>query len=228
MRPILILVVGLVVTVLAFTIAWWAKWVALGVAALPLFLILWGQFRLPQARQSIWLWLNPEVAASIPEFSLRLNGREITLDFFKRWYEFEIEVRNWWLLGVIAISSLSAVALVWRLHELPIPGSIYYYACIAWIPSCSLAARWLKERTVLGNSELSLASFRVQPLNLFWKRVTYRFIDSEGSYWGDSFRTPFCNATDNLSVAFYLAGMPQRSIVASAMVFHDLKWSGVE
>ncbi len=228
MRPAVILLIGLLVTIAAFTIEWWAKWVALGVAALPLFLIILGQFRLPKSRQSIRLWLNPEVAENIPELTLRLNGREITFDYFKRWYEFEIAVRKWWLLGLIAISSMSAVALVWRLRELPIPGSFYYYACVAWIPFCSLAARWLKERSVMGRCELSLASFRVEPSSGFWKRVRYKFVDSQGSYWGDSFRTPICNSADNLSVAFYLPNNPQQSVIASALVFHDLKWAGSE
>jgi len=210
----------------------WLKWVVFGVAALPLALILVGQFYLFRSKQSIRLWMNPDLLEHTAGLTLRLSGKSVSLDFFKRWYEFEIEARNLWLLGIIAVASLAATARAWMLGDLiadpPMPGTIWYYGGIAWLIVCYLSWRWLWERKAMRGSAFALGNFRVSRAEGIWKRCAYQFIDGNGEYHGGSFRTLFSDPRDDLTVVFYPPSDPDVSVPASAMMFHRLKWADLK
>jgi hypothetical protein len=226
MRTARILLIGTAALIAALMVDFWAKWAALAIASLPLAFIIVGQFFLPRSRQSIRLWLNPELLKDFEELSLQLSGRKVTLDFFKRWHAFEIELHNLWLLMILALVSLGAMGIVWTLHELPIPSAYWYYGGSVWLLACSLAWRWLWERKVMRKSGVALGSFHVASVEgPLLKRVIYHFIDHDGGYRGGSLRTLFCNTDDDLTVIFYEEENPDHSVPASAMMFHRLNWS---
>jgi hypothetical protein len=187
--------------------------------------VIVGQFFLPRSRQSIQVWMDPELLDDLGEVSLRLTGKEISLGFFKRWYEFEIEPHNLWLLAIIGLASLLAAAAAWTVRDLPIPGSPWYYAGSAWLLGCYLAWRWLWERRAMRQSGFALGSVHVISMaGPIMKRVVYHFRDHEGEYRGGIFRTFFCDTRDHLTVVVYNEDNPAVSVPASAMMFHRVKW----
>jgi len=210
----------------------WLKWVVFGVAALPLALILVGQFYLFRSKQGIRLWMNPDLLEHASGFTLRVSGKSVSLDLFKRWYDIEIEARNLWLLGIIAVASLAATARGWMLGDLiadlPMPGSIWYYMGAAWLIICPLSWRWLRERKAMQGSAFALGNFRVIRPEDIWKRIVYQFIIGNGGYHGGSFRTLVFDSKDDLTVVFYPPSDPDVSVPASAMMFHRLKWADLK
>jgi hypothetical protein len=219
-------VVGVAVLVAVLFLQSWMKWVALAAAALPLALLAVGQFFLPRSGQKIRLWMNPDVLENLGDVTLRLSGKEVSLGFFKRWYEFKIETFNVWLLAILGLASLGAIAGVWTTQELPMPAYYLYYGGSAWLLVCYLAWRWLWERRVMRKSGFALGSFRVASTEgPLMRRVIYHFVDEKGEYRGGSLKTLFCDTQDELTVIFYDEDDPEISIPASAMMFHRLRWS---
>jgi hypothetical protein len=196
-------------------------------AGLPLIFLVVGQFVFFRSRQSVRIWMNPNVVSTLDELKLRLSGKEVTLGYFKRWHDFRIEVCNVWLLVAIGLLSLGALAGVSTMHELPMPGfSILYFGGSIWLFVCYLAWRWIWERRAIRASGIALGPFRVSRLEKpFMKRVVYRFNDAQGEYHGGSFRSLFCDTRDDLTVVFYDGENPEVSVPASAMMFHQLKWA---
>ena len=132
MRAVRIFLIGLGGLCLAVLLRLWLKWAVLSAATLPLLLILVRQFYLPNSKRSVQLWMNPDLLEFTDELSLRLSGREVSLGFFKRWYEFEIEVCDHWLLSLVALASLGATAVVWITDDLPMPNT--FWGCSGMVP----------------------------------------------------------------------------------------------
>jgi hypothetical protein len=80
MRSARIFAIGTVALLAALCIEFWAKWATLAVAVLPLLLLVTGQFFLPESKKCIRLWMNPDLLEHFAEISMRLSGREVTLD----------------------------------------------------------------------------------------------------------------------------------------------------
>jgi len=139
-RTLRIFAIGLVGAVLALTVSFWAKWALLVAAGVPLLFLLVGQFLFPHSKRSIRLWMNSDIVGESTEMRLRLSGKEVTLDFFKRWHDFRIEICNVWLLAAIGLLSLAALAGAYTLSDLPLPG--YSYEFIGG-PRGSWSAIWL-------------------------------------------------------------------------------------
>jgi hypothetical protein len=227
MRNLRIFAIGTAATVLAFTARFWAQYALFAAAGVPLAFLVYGQLFFPKSKRSLRLWMNPEVVGGLGGVNLRLSGKEVTLAFFKRWYEFKIEVFNVWLLAAIGLVSVGALAGVSTLHDLPMQGlSLVYFGGSVWLLVCYLAWRWIWERRAMRTTGISLGSFRVTRLEKpFMKRVVYRFTDVHGGYHGGSFRTLFCDTRDDLTVVFYNESDPEISVPASAMMFHKLRWA---
>ena len=225
MRTVRIFLVGTVALITALLIDLWARWAALAIAFLPFAFIATGQFFLPRSKQSIRLWLDPCVLEDLNGLSLKLSGRQITLDFFKRWYDFEIQPHNLWLLAGLALLSLGTSAMIWATHELPMPSAYLYYAGSTWSLVCYLSWRWLWERKVMRKSGFALGSFRLTKHSPLLKRVIYHFTDQEGGHRGGTVSTLSCSTEDDLTVIFYDEDNPEYSVPASAMMFHKLRWS---
>jgi hypothetical protein len=222
---------GVVGLALALTLSLWAKWALFLAAGLPLVFLLIGQSFFPHSKRSIRLWMNPDVVSETDEVRLRLSGEEVTLDFFKRWHDFKVVECNVWLLITIGLLSLGALAGVYAVNDLPMPGYSYlYYGGSFWLPICYLAWRWIWERRAMRATGIAMGPFRVARLEKppFMKRVTYHFNDDQGAYHGGSFRTLFCDTSDDLTVIFFDESHPEVSVPASAMMFHKLKWKEPE
>lgn len=225
MRAVRIFLIGLGGLCLAVLLRLWLKWAVLSAATLPLLLILVRQFYLSNSKRSVQLWMNPDLLEFTDELSLRLSGREVSLGFFKRWYEFEIEVCDHWLLSLVALASLGATAVVWITDDLPMPNTFWGWGVPAWFLVCYLAWRWMWERRAMSKSGFALGTFRIgEKDGPLLTRITYQFIDGQGEYYGGSFRTLFCDTRDDLSVVFHDEARPEISLPASAMMFHRLKW----
>lgn len=226
MRSLRIFGIGSAVLILAFVAMSQAKWVLLAGAALPLALLVIGQFLFPRSTRGIQIWMNPEVVERFGEVKMRLSGKEVPLSFFKTWHEFRVEVTNFWLLTSIGLLSLGAIAGVSTISEFPMPGALLYYGASAWSPVCYVAWRWIWERRAMRGSGIALGSFRVARVEKpFLKRVVYRFNDRQGGYRAGSIRSLFCETRDDLTVVFYDESDPEISVPASAMMFHKLKWA---
>jgi hypothetical protein len=228
-RPLKIFGIGFVALILAFSVTLWAKWALFVAAGIPLLFLVAGQFFFPRAKRSLQLWMNPEIIEYHGDVRLRLSGREITLAFFKKWYEFRIEVRNLWLLMTVGLLSLGALAAVSTMPDLaPSDYGLLFFAYLAvsaWLPVCYLAWRWIWERRAMQTSGISLGSFRVgREEKPMMRRVIYQFNDQRGGHRAGSFLTFFCDSRDDLTVVFYDESNPEISVPASAMMFHKLKW----
>ena len=211
---------------LVVILRFWLQWAALAIAGLPLAFIVVGQFYLPQSKRSIRLWMNPELLEHVEELSLRLSGKQVSLGFFKRWYEFEIEVRNRWLLALLVLASFGGAAVVWTTDELPMPNAFWGWGVSGWSLVCYLSWRWLWERKAMCNTGFALGAFRVTgPAGPLLHRVVYQFVDGKGEYYGGSFRTLISDGSDDLTVVFHDEAKPEVSVPASAMIFHRLNWA---
>lgn len=227
MRTVRILLIGIAGLCAAVLLRFWLQWATLVITTVPFVFIVVGQFYLPHSKRSFRLWMNPDLLEQTEELSLRLSGKQVSLGFFKRWYEFEIEVRNRWLLAVLVFASLGAAAVVWKTDELPMPNVFWGWGTSGWFLVCYLSWRWLHERRAMCKSGFALGSYYVAgTAGPFLKRVNYQFVDRKGDYYGGSFRTLLCDTSDDLTVIFHDEAKPEISVPASGMMFHSLKWAG--
>src|ERR1700682_1863055 len=59
---------------------------------------------------------------------------------------------------------------------------------------------------------------------IFFKNIQYDFVDHKGDHYGGSVNSLFGDATDDLTLIFYDEDNPDKSVPASAMIFHKLVW----
>jgi hypothetical protein len=183
MRAVRIFAIGTAAFIALLLITLWIRWAALVIAALPMAMILVGQFIFPQSKRSFRVWMDPEILGGAENVRFQLSGKNASFGFFKRWYEFEIQVHNLWLWSLVAMASLAALGWLWGLHEIPMPGGLWYYAGSAWMLVVYLAWRWMWERRALQKSGFALGSFHVaQEAGPAMRRVVYQYIDDQGQY----------------------------------------------
>lgn len=234
MRPIRIFAMGVLGLAIALLFQSVAPYVLYGIAIAPLALLSIGQFYLPRSKRSIQVWFNPIVLELNGElvplehgFPLgRLSGKELTYGAFKQWHEFDIVPHRFWLLAVIGFLSLGAFGLLWIAHEQLLEGlSFLYLAGSIWVTIVLLAWRWVQERRSLRYEGLSIGAFSVKTNHRPpYFQIRYHFVDPEGEYRGDIFDSMYCDRKDDMTVIFYDKDNADRSIPASALVFHRLVW----
>jgi hypothetical protein len=225
MRTVRIFLLGIAVLGGALLLRFWLKWAILAVAAVPLVLLITGQFFLPRPKQHIRLWADPALLAGTDKITLRLSGKSLSLGFFKSWHEFDIETCNLWLLTIVAMASLGAVTGIGMTEELPMPATYLYYVGSVWFLVCELGWRWLQERRAMRKSGFAIGSFHVAGMEgPLLRRINFQFIDHNGDYRGGSFRSLFCDTRDNLTIVFFDEDNPDVSVPASSMMFHRLQW----
>jgi hypothetical protein len=238
MRSVRIFVLGVVGLVAAFLIPAIQSYLLSVMAVTPLVLLAVGQFWLPRSKRIIQVWFNPvileldgELFSSEPGTPLgRLSGKNLKYSFFKQWHEFEIVTHRFWLLAAIGLTSLAAVWLVSLIKASLFLGFSYYYvACFTWTFVISLAMRWIFERRMLRLEGVSMGSFSAKTYTKpAYRQILYHFVDPEGHYRGGCFDSVFCDQRDNLTIIFYDENNPDRSIPASALMFHKLVWKEKE
>jgi hypothetical protein len=194
----------------------------------PLLLMIAGQLCLPNARRVLTVRLNPELfdgdfGEDIP---LRLHGKTITPRYFQRWYEFTVVTHNFILLGCMGLVSLGTTATLWIFHD-----SVLTYLfplrllAMLWIYFVYLAWRWLWERRILQREGISAGPFNVSQVgNGLMKDIRYSFVDNKNQYQGGIVRSLFCDRDSDLTLVFYDERNPERSVPASALIFHRLVW----
>ncbi len=238
MESVGIFVLGVVGLVAAFLIPPIQGYVLSVMAISPLALLVIGQFWLPRSKRDIQVWFNPiifeldgELISPEPGIPFgRLSGKDLTYGLFKQWHEFEIVTYRFWLLAAIGLSSLAAVWLVSLIKpSLTLAFGYYYISCFTWTFVISLAMRWIFERRMLRLKGVSVGTFSAKTYaKPAYLQILYHFIDPEGHYRGGCFDSVFCNQSDSLTIIFYDENDPDRSIPASALMFHKLVWKEKE
>ena len=238
MRSVRIFVLGVVGLVAAFLIPAIQGYLLSVMAITPLVLLVAGQFWLPRSKRDIQVWFNPiivefdgEVFSPEPGTPLgRLSGKNLTYSLFKQWHEFEIVTHRFWLLAAIGLSSLAAVWLVTLIKaDLFLGFGYFYVSCFTWTFVISLAMRWIFERRMLRLEGVSMGSFSAKTFTKpAYRQILYHFVDPEGHYRGGCFDSVFCDRSDDLTIIFYDEKNPDRSIPASALMFHKLVWKEKE
>jgi hypothetical protein len=238
MRSVRIFVLGVVGFVAAFLIPAIQGYLLSIMAISPLILLGVGQFWLPRSKRNIQVWFNPIIVEAdgevfSPELGTslaRLSGKNLTYSLFKQWHEFEIVTHRFWLLAAIGLSSLAAVWFVSLIKGSLFLGFGYYYvSCFTWTFVISLAMRWIFERRMLRLEGVSMGTFSAKTYTKpAYRQILYHFVDPEGHYRGGCFDSAFCDQSDNLTIIFYDENDPDRSIPASALLFHKLVWRGKE
>jgi hypothetical protein len=112
-------------------------------AAVPMLLLVIGQFVLPRSKRSIRVWFDPIVLEIDGEFLSfkpgtpmgRLSGRDLVYSYFKQWHDFEIVTHRFLLLGAIGLASLAAMWFALRIRiEFIVGGTVFYYYVLAlWL-----------------------------------------------------------------------------------------------
>ena len=236
MRSVRIFVLGIVGLVAAFLIPAIQGYLLSVMAISPLVLLAVGQFWLPRSKRVIQVWFYPIILELDGELislepgtpSGRLSGKNLTYSLFKQWHEFEIVTHRFWLLAGIGLSSLAAVWLVSLIKESLFLGFGYYYvSCFTWTFVISLAMRWIFERRMLRLEGVSMGGFSARTYSKpAYRQILYHFVDPEGHYRGGCFDSVFCDQSDDMTIVFYDEKNPDRSIPASALMFHKLVWKG--
>jgi len=234
MRSVKILVLGIAGLAAAFLIPAIQGYLLSVMAISPLILLVAGQFWLPRSKRIIQVWFNPiifeldgELISAEPGTPLgRLSGRDLVYGFFKQWHEFEIVTHRYWLLAGIGLSSLAAVWFAMSVKDGLFAGIGYYYVTGSiWAFVISLAIRWIFERRMLRLEGISMGSFSAKTYSKpAYRQILYHFVDPEGHYRGGCFDSVFCDQSDDMTIIFYDEADPDRSIPASALVFHKLVW----
>jgi hypothetical protein len=200
----------------------------------PLVLLVFGQFYLPRSKRTIHVWFNPIIVENEGELISaeqgmplgRLSGTDLFYSFFKQWHEFEIVTHKFFLLAGIGLISLGAVWLAWRIKDNLFGGVGYFYAMgFLWVLIVSLAMQWVWERRILRVEGISIGSFSVKRnTRPPYCQVLYHFVDPAGQYRGGCFDSMYCDQADDMTIVFYDENNPDRSIPASALLFHKLVW----
>jgi hypothetical protein len=234
MRSVRIFALGVVGLVAAFLIPAIQGYLLSVMAISPLVLLAVGQFWLPRSKRVIQVWFNPIIFELEGElFSLepgtrvgRLSGKNLTYSLFKQWHEFEIVTHRFWLLAGIGLSSLAAVWLISLIKDSLFLGFGYFYvSCFTWAFVISLAMRWIFERRMLRLEGVSMGDFSAREYSKpAYRQILYHFIDPEGHYRGGCFDSVLCDDSDDMTIIFYDENNPDRSIPASALMFHKLVW----
>jgi hypothetical protein len=234
MRSARIFALGVIGLSAAFLIQVVQSYVLTVMALCPLVLLLFGQFYLPRSKRTIHVWFNPivieyegELTSPEPGTPLgRLSGKTLFYGFFKQWHEFEIVTHRFLLLSGIGLISLGAVWLAWRIKDSLFGGVGYFYAMgFLWVFIVSLAMQWVWERRMLRVEGVSMGSFSVKGnTKPPYRQVLYHFVDPEGRYRGGCFDSMWCDQDDDMTIIFYDESNPDRSIPASALLFHKLVW----
>jgi hypothetical protein len=234
MRSVKILVLGIAGLAAAFLIPAIQGYLLSVMAISPLILLVAGQFWLPRSKRIIQVWFNPiifeldgELISAEPGTPLgRLSGRDLVYGFFKQWHEFEIVTHRYWLLAGMGLSSLAAVWFAMSVKDGLFAGIGYYYVTGSiWAFVISLAIRWIFERRMLRLEGISMGSFSAKTYSKSaYRQILYHFVDPEGHYRGGCFDSVFCDQSDDMTIIFYDEADPDRSIPASALVFHKLVW----
>ena len=197
-------------------------------------MLLLGQFFLPRSKRSIQVWFNPivieyegELISLEPGTPLgRLSGKTLLYGAFKQWHEFEIVTHRFFVLSAIGLISLGAVWLALRVKDSLFGGIGYFYAMgVFWVCIVSLAMQWVWERRMLRMQGISMGSFSVRGnTKPPYRQVLYHFVDPEGQYRGGCFDSMYCDQADDMTIIFYDENNADRSIPASALLFHKLVW----
>ena len=234
MRPVRILAFGVVGLSAALLFPLVQTYVLYTIALTPLVLLLLGQFYLPRSKRSIRVWFNPELMELLEELSalepdtplLRLSGKNIGFGVFKQWHEFAIVTHRFWLLGGIGLTSLLMVWFVWHVQQELFSGMAFFYVTgSVWLWLVLLAMRWSWERRMLRREGVTIGDFSVEGGSKPpYRRIRYHFIDPSGHHWGGIFDSLFCDRADDMTVIFYDEANPDRSVPASALIFHKLVW----
>jgi hypothetical protein len=238
MRSVRIFVLGVVGLVAAFLIPAIQGYVLSVMAISPLGLLVIGQFWLPRSKRVIQVWFNPvileldgELISPEPGTPFgRLSGKNLTYSLFKQRHEFEIVTHRFWLLAAIGLGSLAAVWLVSLINASLFLGFGYFYiSCFTWTFVISLATRWIFERRMLRLEGVSMGGVSAKTYSKpAYRQILYHFVDPEGHYRGGCFDSVFCDESDSLTIIFYDRNDPDRSIPASALMFHKLVWQEKE
>jgi hypothetical protein len=234
MRSAKIFALGVIGLSAAFLIQVVQGYLLTFMALCPIVLLLFGQFYLPHAKRTIQVWFNPIVIEHEGELISpepgtpfgRLSGKTLLYSFFKQWHEFEIITHRFFLLSVIGFISLGAAWLAWRIKNSLFGGVGYFYAMgFLWVIVVSLAMQWVFERRMLRMEGVSMGSFSIKGnTKPPYRQVLYHFVDPEGHYRGGCFDSMYCDQADDMTIIFYDENNPDRSIPASALLFHKLVW----
>lgn len=234
MRSVRIFALGIIGLAAAFLLPFVQNYVLFAMAISPLVLLVIGQFWLPRSKRIIQVWFNPiviecdgEVISLEPGTPIgRLSGKALAYSFFKQWHEFEIVTHRFFLLAGIGLISLGAVWLVWWVKDSLFEGiGFFYVTSSVWMVVILLAMRWVWERRMLRLEGVSMGSFSAETYSRPpYRQVRYHFVDPEGQYRGGCFDSMYCNRDDDMTIIFYDEADPEKSIPASALMFHKLVW----
>jgi len=233
-RSVRIFALGVIGLCAAFLIQGVQSYVLAAMALCPLVLLVVGQFYLPRSKRTIHVWFNPivieyEGELISPEQGMplgRLSGKDLFYGSFRQWHEFEIVTHRFILLSGIGLISLGAVWLTWKIKDSLFGGIGYFYAMgFFWLLIVLLAMQWVWERRMLRAEGISMGSFSVQRNTRppYWQ-ILYHFVDPEGQCRGGCFDSMYCDQADDMTIIFYDENNPDRSIPASALLFHRLVW----
>ena len=232
MRSVGILVFGVVALALTVVVPPAQPYVLAAMAIIPLGLLAVGQVILPRSKRSIRVWFNPIFVELDDELIPlaqgtplgRLSGRNLVYSYFRQWHDFEIVAHRLWLVAGIGLASLGGIWVSnWAGLSFVTGAGYYYFLIFTWVLMVAISKRWLWERRMLRLDGVSMAPFSVS-----WSRpyqqIRYHFVDPEGTYRGGWFESMVCDKTDDMTIVFYDEGNPDRSIPASALLFHKLAW----
>jgi hypothetical protein len=232
MRSVGILVLGVVALTLAVVVPPAQPYILAAMAVIPLGVLAVGQVILPRSKRSIRVWFNPifvEMDDDLIPLSQgtaigRLSGRNLAHSYFKQWHDFEIIAHRFWLLAGIGLISLAGIWMSWRVEaNFATDAGFYYFTFFSWVTLVGMAKRWAWERRMLRLEGVSIATFSVTA-NHWYQQIRYHFVDREGTHRGGWFESMVCDKADDLTIVFYDEENPDRSIPASALLFHKLVW----
>jgi hypothetical protein len=221
-----VLVLGFFGLLFVFTSSFYLRWALFAYALVPILLLIAGQVIVPTRKYQVQVWMDSDSAPGIEVVPTRICGRDISIGYFKKWHEFQIDCKNFLLLTTVGLISLGSAYGIYDGWDL-IPHSIILLnVSAAWLAIVYLAWRWFWERLIMRESTTAFGVFWCVDEEVPWNfyRVCYSFKDVDGEYRGGSVDTPFEPDGDDATIVFYNSAFPEKSVPASAMLFHRVQW----
>jgi hypothetical protein len=221
MKPLAIVVVGLIGLVAVFLFELYVPAVLLTLSSFTLILVLGGTLLPANSRTFRVVFASAEGEVS-PEKRRRFLG--LTLDPAKNHsFEARVHMIRTWQLGVLGIIALLEMALVLALYQNPFQAVremdfqyfMVFCLCFAATLQLTIASSWLLERRLLSISALAVGDCDVLT-------GQYTFCDERGDYYGGTKKPLIFAGNDNTCLVFYSSKYPQMSVPSFRLLFHRL------
>lgn len=237
MRPVAIAVTGFVCLVLIFTGLFYLQVALLGLSLILCVPVVLGFLWQGHKTRYFWIPTNGSAPRDLPNpevSTVNIEGRSFSVQSMPPRLQFKVRRRNMHILAAITVIAAGSVYVSLAgssvLSKTIDPDSARYYEiyvlCYLLVILFFPAVIWLSESALLRHPGITLATVQTRVrggLGTRW--VSYRFVDSLGSYHGGSVIDFGGPRSDHCKVVFCSPVNPGLNKLSCGLLFHAVAWA---